>query len=117
LGKQTIELSDIEEITSEVKISTVFDLTEAIGHQNLEKALGILEKAMESKYLFQKRRRRVEVWRSHSFSLKHDGEAILEHAGYQTDEFSSAGCWRIGQRIGNITVEYKEIAGAGESFL
>ena len=47
--KQTIELSDIEEITSEVKISTVFDLTDAIGHQNLEKALGILEKAMESK--------------------------------------------------------------------
>lgn len=47
--KQTIELSDIEEITSDVKISTVFDLTDAIGHQNLEKALGILEKAMESK--------------------------------------------------------------------
>jgi len=47
--KQTIELSDIEEITSDVKISTVFDLTDAIGHQNLEKALGILEKAMETK--------------------------------------------------------------------
>jgi hypothetical protein len=30
-------------------VSTVFDLTDAIGHQNLEKALGILEKAMESK--------------------------------------------------------------------
>jgi DNA polymerase-3 subunit delta len=45
--KQTIELSDMEEITSEVKVSTVFDLTDAIGHQNLEKALGILEKAME----------------------------------------------------------------------
>ena len=47
--KQTVELSDMEEITSEVKVSTVFDLTDAIGHQNLEKALGILEKAMESK--------------------------------------------------------------------
>jgi DNA polymerase-3 subunit delta len=47
--KQTIELSDMEEITSNVKISTVFDLTDAIGHQNLEKALGILEKAMETK--------------------------------------------------------------------
>jgi DNA polymerase III subunit delta len=47
--KQTIEISDMEEITSEVKVSTVFDLTDAIGHQNLEKALGILEKAMESK--------------------------------------------------------------------
>jgi DNA polymerase-3 subunit delta len=48
-GKGTIELSDLEEITSEVKVSTVFDLMDAIGHQNLEKALGVLEKAMESK--------------------------------------------------------------------
>jgi DNA polymerase-3 subunit delta len=47
--KGTIGLSDLEEITSEVKISTVFDLTDAIGRQNLEKALGILGKAMESK--------------------------------------------------------------------
>jgi DNA polymerase-3 subunit delta len=47
--RRTIELSDTEEITSEVKVSTVFDLTDAIGHQNLEKALGILEKTMESK--------------------------------------------------------------------
>jgi DNA polymerase-3 subunit delta len=46
--KRRIELSDVEEITSDVKISTVFDLTDAIGHQNLEKALGILGKAMES---------------------------------------------------------------------
>jgi DNA polymerase-3 subunit delta len=45
--KRAIELSDMEEITSEVKVSTVFDLTDAIGHQNLEKALGILEKAMD----------------------------------------------------------------------
>jgi len=50
--KQTVEASDTEEITSEVKINTVFDLTDAIGHQNLEKALGILEKAMESKAVF-----------------------------------------------------------------
>ena len=46
--KQRIELPDVEEITTEIKISTVFDLTDAIGHQNLEKALGILEEAMES---------------------------------------------------------------------
>ena len=46
--KQRIELPEVEEITTEVKISTVFDLTDAIGRQNLEKALGILEKAMES---------------------------------------------------------------------
>jgi DNA polymerase-3 subunit delta len=48
-GKRTIELSDVEGIASEVKVSTVFDLMDAIGHQDLEKALGILEKAMVSK--------------------------------------------------------------------
>ncbi len=47
--KGTIGLSDLEEITSEVKVSTVFDLTDAIGRQNLEKALEILGKAMEAK--------------------------------------------------------------------
>lgn len=47
--KKRIELSDVEGIASEVKISTVFDLTDAIGHRNLEKALGILEKAMETR--------------------------------------------------------------------
>ena len=50
--KGKIELTDVEEVTTEVKISTVFDLTDAIGHQNLEKALGILEKALESKAVF-----------------------------------------------------------------
>ncbi len=53
--RQSVESSDIEEITSEVKVSTVFDLTDAIGRQSLEKALGILEKAMESRaVLFRK---------------------------------------------------------------
>ncbi|MDI6764862.1 MAG: DNA polymerase III subunit delta [Thermodesulfobacteriota bacterium] len=47
--KKKIELSDIEGMTSEVKVSTVFDLTDAIGQQNLEKALTILEKALELK--------------------------------------------------------------------
>jgi DNA polymerase-3 subunit delta len=47
--KKTIELPDAEGIASEVKISTIFDLMDAIGHQNLEKALGILARAMESK--------------------------------------------------------------------
>ena len=47
--KKTVELSDVEGLASEVKISTVFDLMDSIGHQNLEKALGILEKAMESR--------------------------------------------------------------------
>jgi DNA polymerase-3 subunit delta len=53
--KRTIELSDMEEITTEVKISTVFDLTDAIGHRNLEKALGILERAMDSNIISFKR--------------------------------------------------------------
>src|SRR4030043_1412058 len=56
--KQRIELLDVEEITTEVKISTVFDLTDAIGHQNLEKALGILGKAMESKAVVFKKEER-----------------------------------------------------------
>ena len=47
--KIKIELSDVEGISSQIRISTVFDLTDAIGHQNLEKALGILEKAMETR--------------------------------------------------------------------
>ncbi len=47
--KKAIELSDLEEITSDVKVSTVFDLTDAVGHQNLDRALEILGRAMESK--------------------------------------------------------------------
>ena len=47
--KKKIELSDVEGIASEVKISTVYDLMDAISRQNLEKALEVLEKAMESK--------------------------------------------------------------------
>jgi DNA polymerase-3 subunit delta len=47
--KKTVDLSDLEGLASEVKISTVFELMDAIGLRNLEKALGILEKAMESR--------------------------------------------------------------------
>ncbi|MFB3883591.1 MAG: DNA polymerase III subunit delta [Thermodesulfobacteriota bacterium] len=47
--KRVIDLSDVEGIASEVKISTVFDLMDAIGLRDLEKALGILGKAIESK--------------------------------------------------------------------
>jgi DNA polymerase-3 subunit delta len=47
--KRSVELSDIEGVVSEVKISTVFDLTDAIGHRDVDKALGILEKVLESK--------------------------------------------------------------------
>jgi len=47
--KRTIGLSDVEAVAANVRVSTVFDLTDAIGHQNLEKAFRILEKALESK--------------------------------------------------------------------
>ena len=47
--KKTVELSDIEGLVSEVKVSTVFDLTDAIGRQDVEKAITILDKALESK--------------------------------------------------------------------
>lgn len=47
--KKVAGLSDVEEITPDVKISTVFDLTDAIGRRDLESALSILEKALESK--------------------------------------------------------------------
>jgi DNA polymerase-3 subunit delta len=61
-GKGTIEPSDLEDLTSDIKVSTVFDLTDAIGHQNLEKALGILGKAMESKVVvFKKEEQRPKV--------------------------------------------------------
>lgn len=49
--RKNIELSDVEGITSEIRISTVFDLTDAIGQQNLGKAFTILGKALESKGL------------------------------------------------------------------
>lgn len=47
--KKKIALSDVEGISSAAKVSTVFDLTDAIGQQNLEKALAILEKTLELK--------------------------------------------------------------------
>jgi DNA polymerase-3 subunit delta len=53
--KRSIELTDVEEVTSEVKLSTIYELTDAIGHQNLEKALGILERAIESNSISFKR--------------------------------------------------------------
>lgn len=49
--KRTVELSDVEGIISELRVNTIYDLTEAIGRRDLEKALGILEKAVESKVI------------------------------------------------------------------
>ena len=48
---RAIRLSDLEGIISDVKVSTLFELTDAIGQQNLEKALTLLGKALESKVL------------------------------------------------------------------
>jgi DNA polymerase III subunit delta len=45
--KGTVELSDIEGIVADVKVSTVFELTDAIGQQNVEKAVTILGKVMD----------------------------------------------------------------------
>jgi DNA polymerase-3 subunit delta len=53
--RRGIELTDVEEITSEVKLSTIYELTDAIGHQNLENALGILTGAIESNIVSFKR--------------------------------------------------------------
>jgi len=48
-AKKTVSLPDVESIAVGVKLSTVFELTDAIGHQNLEKALSILGQVLESK--------------------------------------------------------------------
>jgi DNA polymerase-3 subunit delta len=45
----TIELGDLEGTVADVKVSTVYELTEAIGHQDVAKALGVLEQVMSSK--------------------------------------------------------------------
>ncbi len=47
--RKKIELADVEEHASDIKASTVFELTDAIGQQNLRKAFTILGKALESK--------------------------------------------------------------------
>ncbi len=49
--KRTIRVPDIEGMLSDIKVNTVFELTDAIGQQNLEKALGILGKALGSKVI------------------------------------------------------------------
>jgi DNA polymerase-3 subunit delta len=98
--KRAIELADVEGIASDVKISTVFDLMDAIGHQNLEKALGILEKAIESKTIpfkkeeeFSKRmddpvplllsmmaKQYRNIWRVKEMASEHHGAAEVAQA-------------------------------------
>ena len=49
--RRTVELSDIEGMVADIKLSTIFDLTDAISRQDVEKALGVLQKVMGSKAL------------------------------------------------------------------
>ncbi|MCX8118985.1 MAG: DNA polymerase III subunit delta [Desulfobacterota bacterium] len=47
--KREVELADVEEMKAEVRVSTIYDLTEAIGEQNITRALSILDRAIEMK--------------------------------------------------------------------
>jgi len=47
--KKKVEWSDIEGIVSDVKAGTIFDLMDAIGRKDLDKAFKILKKSLESK--------------------------------------------------------------------
>jgi DNA polymerase III subunit delta len=49
--QRTVGLAEIEGVLSDVKVSTIFELTDAIGQQHLEKALTILRKVLGSKIL------------------------------------------------------------------
>jgi DNA polymerase-3 subunit delta len=46
--RRRIELKDVEEVVSEVRIATIFDLTKAIGERDLKKAFRALERIWES---------------------------------------------------------------------
>jgi DNA polymerase III subunit delta len=48
-ARTTVELADLEGTVADVKMSTVFELTDAISRQDVARALGILEKVMSSK--------------------------------------------------------------------
>jgi DNA polymerase-3 subunit delta len=47
-GKPVIELGDVEEVISEVKTRTIFELTDAIGMRNSVEALRILRKMVQA---------------------------------------------------------------------
>ncbi len=49
VNKKRIEMSDLEGIVSDIKVNTIFDLMEAIGRKDLDNALKILDKALESR--------------------------------------------------------------------
>ncbi|MGB9627844.1 MAG: DNA polymerase III subunit delta [Thermodesulfobacteriota bacterium] len=49
VGEKAIRMSEVEGVVSGVKYSTIFDLTDAIGQRDLKKAIGILERTIETK--------------------------------------------------------------------
>lgn len=54
-NKKRIYLTDAEGIVSDIKLNTIFDLIEAIGRKDLDNALKILNKELESKSIFFKK--------------------------------------------------------------
>jgi DNA polymerase-3 subunit delta len=46
--RQRIELQDVEQVVSEVRVTTIFELTKAVGERNLKQALRALERIWES---------------------------------------------------------------------
>jgi len=46
--RERIELADVEKVVSEVRVTTIFELTKAIGERDLKRALRALERIWES---------------------------------------------------------------------
>jgi DNA polymerase III subunit delta len=67
--KRSIPLLDIEGIFSDVKMNTIFELTDAIGQQNLEKAFGILRKILDSNVISFKKEEASKYKESELYSI------------------------------------------------
>jgi DNA polymerase-3 subunit delta len=98
-GKRAIQLSDVEGFVSDVKVSTVYELTDAIGQQNLEKATGILRKVLGSKSL---------VFRKDGEVSKHDDPAA-PLLGMMARQYRLI--WRVKEMLGRRQGP-EEIAGS-----
>lgn len=67
--QRTIGLADIEGVLSDVKLSTIYELTDAIGQQHLEKALGILKKVLDSNVISFKKEEASKYKESELYSI------------------------------------------------
>ena len=116
--KRAIELADVEGIVSEVKISTIFDLMDAIGHQNLEKGTRNFGKSDGIKdHPIQKGRGILkEDGRSCSTSSEYDGKAISKHLEGEGDGFPASWSSRSCTGYWHVTMECEEIDGPREIF-